>query len=224
MRHSAPAMPPSAVALAFLVFIAFFIARRHLPWTRARRKQKLRTLIVLGSGGHTAEMLASVATLDARAYAPRIYVRAKTDALSLARAIKFERTFASGDDERDGAQGARYEEISRAREVGQTWSSSAATTARAFVEASALLVRVRPDVVLCNGPGTCVPIVFACALARACGMSRMKVIYVESACRARELSLTGRIVYHSRVADTMCVMWESLARRYPRCTFIGRVM
>ena len=92
------------------------------------------------------------------------------------------------------------------------------------VEAVAVVRRCAPDVVFCNGPGTCVPVVFAAMLRRALGWSTPAVIFVESACRTRTLSLTGKILYHLRCADAMCVMWEGVHERYPRTDFIGRAL
>ena len=43
---------------------------------------KCQTMIVLGSGGHTAEMMTLVSTLNPKIYEPRIYVCAKSDLLS----------------------------------------------------------------------------------------------------------------------------------------------
>jgi beta-1,4-N-acetylglucosaminyltransferase len=48
-------------------------------------------------------------------------------------------------------------------------------------------------------------------------------VYVESAARTKTMSLTGRILYTTRLADEVFVQWEGLARRYPRAKFAGRV-
>jgi beta-1,4-N-acetylglucosaminyltransferase len=126
---------------------------------------------------------------------------------------------------RRGARGeARVLTIGRAREVGQRWTTSAATTARACAAAIAIVARVNPDVVICNGPGTCVPIVLAAMARRALGWRTPATVFVESACRARTLSLTGKIFYHLRCVDRVCVMWERAHAAYPRSTFVGRAM
>ncbi|KAG6786865.1 hypothetical protein POTOM_008482 [Populus tomentosa] len=46
----------------------------------------------------------------------------------------------------------------RSREVGQSYLTSVETTLLAMSHASWLMIRIRPQVVLCNGPGTCVPL------------------------------------------------------------------
>jgi beta-1,4-N-acetylglucosaminyltransferase len=121
--------------------------------------------------------------------------------------------------------------IPRAREVGQGWIHSFFTTVRAAVHAAAVVFRERPHVLLCNGPGTCVPVVAWAFVARTLrpvtwfvGVgSRPAIVYVESAARTKTMSLTGRILYTTRLADEVFVQWEGLARRYPRAKFAGRV-
>ncbi|KAG7165907.1 UDP-N-acetylglucosamine transferase subunit ALG14-like, partial [Homarus americanus] len=53
-------------------------------------EKTVKTLVVLGSGGHTGEMLKMVATLDPFCYSPRVYVVAATDAISLKRLSQME--------------------------------------------------------------------------------------------------------------------------------------
>ncbi|KAJ0082689.1 hypothetical protein Patl1_10136 [Pistacia atlantica] len=52
---------------------------------------------------------------------------------------------------------AQFMQIYRSREVGQSYISSVWTTLLAIAHALWLMIRIRPQVVLCNGPGTCIP-------------------------------------------------------------------
>ncbi|KAH9329934.1 hypothetical protein KI387_002042, partial [Taxus chinensis] len=117
----------------------------------------VRTLIVLGSGGHTAEMLNLVSVLNKERFYPRLYIAAATDSMSLARARTAEE---SGMEEVGGKllQGAEYMSIYRSREVGQSYLTSVGTTLAATVHAMWLIFKIRPDMILCNGPGTCIPL------------------------------------------------------------------
>eukprot|EP00397_Hematodinium_sp_SG-2012_P066655 GEMP01100646.1.p1 GENE.GEMP01100646.1~~GEMP01100646.1.p1 ORF type:complete len:161 (+),score=39.07 GEMP01100646.1:28-510(+) len=101
-----------------------------------------RVLVVLGSGGHTAEMLQL--TAGWKHYALE-YVLSDTDTTS---AVKLE-------------PGAVVHRIPRSREVGQSWSSTVLSTLKAFWWCLWLHRRRRPGLLLCNGPGTCVPLIFA---------------------------------------------------------------
>lgn len=50
-----------------------------------------------------------------------------------------------------------------------------------------------------------------------------RVVYVESIARVERLSLSGRILHLSRVADRLFVQWPDMARRFPRTTYAGRL-
>lgn len=51
----------------------------------------------------------------------------------------------------------------------------------------------------------------------------VKIIYVESIARTRKLSLSGKILYHTRLADLLLVQWKELADKLPRAKFAGRL-
>ena len=105
----------------------------------------------------------------------RIYVVAKTDALSASKAVALEESL--GEDGREPSY--RIERIDRAREVGQSYVTSVVTTLRSFVTTAWLVWRYRPRMVVVNGPGTCLPIVvWARMLVPGC-----RVYYVESIAR-----------------------------------------
>lgn len=76
--------------------------------------------------------------------------------------------------------------------------------------------------VLCNGPGTCVPICAAAVLLGVLGVKRVTVVYVESLCRVEHLSLTGRIL--RPFADYFLVQWPALKRKYPTSVYLGRIV
>ncbi len=78
--------------------------------------------------------------------------------------------------------------------------------------------------VLVNGPGTCVPICAAALLLRLTHLHDTRIAYVESIARVQSLSLSGKVLYYSRVADVMLVQWPEMAQRYPRCRYVGRLM
>lgn len=101
-----------------------------------------------------------------------------------------------------------------------TWS-----TLRALVAAVGLFARARPAVLLCNGPGTCLPLALTARLARALPLlPPCAVVYLESVARVQKLSLTGALLYRLGVADAFFVQWEALATRHPRARCLGRIM
>jgi beta-1,4-N-acetylglucosaminyltransferase len=102
--------------------------------------------------------------------------------------------------------------------------SSVWTSLVALASAAHLVWAARPALMLCNGPGTCLPLAAAARAvsllpSRGCG-----VVYVESIARVRSLSLTGALLYRLRIADAFFVQWDSLLATHPRARCLGRLM
>ena len=74
-----------------LRLLAILPATRTRPPQQRPRTAPARLLVVLGSGGHTHEMLALLRGLDARKYARRTWVVGSGDGFSAGRAVGFER-------------------------------------------------------------------------------------------------------------------------------------
>ncbi|XP_061489718.1 UDP-N-acetylglucosamine transferase subunit ALG14 homolog isoform X2 [Rhineura floridana] len=78
------------------------------------------------------------------------------------------------------------------------------------------------SLVLCNGPGTCVPICVSALLLRMLGLKSVIIVYVESICRVENLSLSGKILY--RFSDYFIVQWPALKEKYPKSLYLGRIV
>ncbi|KAG9390109.1 UDP-N-acetylglucosamine transferase subunit [Carpediemonas membranifera] len=159
----------------------------------------VKTLIVLGSGGHTAEMMHLLTQVDTDDIAPRYYVHADSDAQSSQKAVSFE--------EKNGGKDYIIKSIPRARSVGQSYFTSIFTTLYAFIFAFVLILRIRPKLLLTDGPGTALPLVYSAFFLRFIGQ-RCRIIFVESFCRVESLSLAGRLC--KPVVDRFIVHWPSL--------------
>jgi beta-1,4-N-acetylglucosaminyltransferase len=153
-------------------------------------------MVVLGSGGHTAEMLKLLSVISLTSEHKIHFIAAKTDTHSHEKALKW---LSSKKIQ------AEFHFITRAREVGQHWCSSILTSAMSLIS-SIHLMRICPDILLANGPGTCVPIIMHAFISK-CFMSN-RIIYVESFARVKTLSLTGKIVYP--FVDRFIVQWPDL--------------
>jgi len=199
-------------ALLSILRIAFVLQQirsRRLSLARPpRSKAPIKTLVVLGSGGHTTEMLQLLSNLDPHIYAPMIYVVADTDDTS-------ERRYKAA----GGRQPDVVFTIPRSREVGQSYLSSIGSTLYSFVFCCRLVFRIRPNLLLCNGPGTCLPVAICTLFYRILGWCEGNLVFVESFCRVGSLSLTGRLLYP--VADLFVVHWDELHARYPRSTTVS---
>lgn len=175
-----------------------------------------KTMVVLGSGGHTAEMLMLLSNMNLAKHEPRCYVVAETDGMSAQKAIRQEQRLR-------GEQDRKYNvcTIPRSREVGQSYITSVWTTLVSLAAAVAMVYQEKPALLLVNGPGTCIPVCTAAFLFRLLGLMQTKIVYVESIARVRRLSLSGKILYLSRMADLVFVQWEELQQRFPRSVFAG---
>lgn len=183
-------------------------------------------LIILGSGGHTAEMFAMLSALSPttflRSYTHRTYVISAGDHLSASRARTFEQSLlsqtpsdpATGTATATGAGTYTLHTIPRARAIHQPLLTTPLSALRTLLSALALLRTRLPDLILTNGPGTGVVVAAAALALRFAdvgdgrGTSRMRTVYVESWARVRRLSLSGRLL--CRVADRFVVQWEGL--------------
>lgn len=166
----------------------------------------LKVCVVLGSGGHTSEMLRLIRALPANYWAANkpFFVVSASDTHSA--------SVAQEQELRCYGREAAIRVIPRAREVGQSYFSSVATTLRAIAVALRVMAEERPDVVLTNGPGVCVPVVVASMLLAGLlpwRFHRPATAFVESFTCVHRLSLTGRLLAPF-AADTFAVYWRSL--------------
>ncbi|XP_066359956.1 uncharacterized protein [Miscanthus floridulus] len=213
------AMVAACYALPVLVSVLtvrFFYVLWHSDQPASRpRTTGLRCLIVLGSGGHTAEMMNIVTTLQKDRFTPRYYVAALTDNMSLQKAQS---------DGMKTAENAHFMQIYHSREVGQSYITSIATTLLATLHAMWLVIRIRPQVIFCNGPGTCFPLCISAFLLKVLGLGWSSIFYIESIARVKKLSLSGLLLYKLRIADQFFVQWPQLQHEYPRACYAGHLM
>lgn len=202
-----------SLPLILLLRILFILhALRHpSPRRPSASPPPYRALAVLGSGGHTAELLTLLQTLLSTHPPTHItYLFSATDTHSLSKLPSLPTT--------------PHTAIStpRAREVHQNPASSLLSTLHCLLATLPAIHAAKPDIVILNGPATAAVAAFAVIVLKALGLSRARVIYVESVARASTLSLSGRFVYH--LADRFVVQWHgALTYNYPRAECHGRL-
>lgn len=154
-------------------------------------------LLLLGEGGHSKEMLRLAGLLgDGYRYS---YILIRDDEVSAGKIA---------------IAGPIYRVI-RPRDKAHNALMDGAKTLLCAMQASAVLLRARPDALLTTGPGVGVPV---CAVAK---LLRVKVIFIETGSRIHALSTTGKIVY--RFADLFLVQWPELLRAAPKAIYAGRL-
>jgi len=238
----------------FLIILFFRIISVTLQIQKARSSSKTKTnhpggvpkrqkpavtLIVLGSGGHTTEMMSLQSKLNPEKYKPIVHVIATTDHTSENRVqqknaevkqqLKQQEFKSTGNVGNSVSVDVTYR-IPRSREVGQSYFSSIFTTLYAFLYAVKIVYRVQPDIVLCNGPGTCLPIAAISFFfgkwrrilfpwpRSSLDLNETKLVFVESFCRVQHLSLTGKLLYP--FVDRFVVHWDELHAKYPLTTLV----
>ncbi|KAF8530566.1 glycosyltransferase family 1 protein [Hysterangium stoloniferum] len=178
--------------------------------------------IFLASGGHTSEALTLASSLDFSRYAPRTYIVSQGDTLSVQRAIALE---ASKEPSAIGSAFAILE-IPRARRVYQPLVT---TPPSAIISLSTCIYHIclRPmfsrqpfsEVLLINGPGTCVMLFAAVFVGRVLFIPTPRVIYVESFARVTSLSLSGRLL--RPFVDRFITQWPDCLRDGGRGEYRG---
>ncbi|XP_069684708.1 UDP-N-acetylglucosamine transferase subunit ALG14 [Periplaneta americana] len=200
--------------LLYVLYCMRYSDREVVP----RRYQSLKTAIIIGSGGHTAEMIRLLQGLNSVHFSPRLYIVASNDTSSEVKIYTLEETCFTMSE-----KGVSYKvfKIPRSRNVGQSYITSVLTTCISLFATIPIMGFGRPELIICNGPGTCVPVCIVAFIMRIFCITDTKIVYVESICRVRTLSLSGRILL--LFADDVFVQWPMLQERYRRTKYIGRL-
>ncbi|XP_059079030.1 UDP-N-acetylglucosamine transferase subunit ALG14 homolog [Tigriopus californicus] len=190
---------------SILLVLGYVLLCKFRP--RPRSSQDLTLMVILGSGGHTTEMLTLLKSIPLNQYKRSIFVMAETDRFS---AQKVTQLYSH----------EQIMTIPRSREVGQSWSSTVISTLISSVKCGLLLGRTRPHVILCNGPGTCIPMCGVAWIFNQLLICQTVMFYVESICRVRSLSFSGKIMQF--LTPHVLVQWPELTRTAPRTKYIAR--
>lgn len=195
-----------AVSGAFALSLYYTIWHRTPVALRTPHRHPMKVGVVLGSGGHTSEMLRAIHDIPSSFWRDNrpFYVVSATDVHSS--------DLAQQQEQKLFQRRAIVYTIPRAREVGQSYLTSVASTLNAALVSLRVILREKPDVLLTNGPGVCVPVIAAALAVTACApwwYARPAVVYMESFTCVAHLSLTGRLLAPC-VADVFTVHWRSL--------------
>lgn len=229
ISHIAEIVPGLALLIILVSFRCIIVLRQIRSASnvnvllRRKRSKPVKTIAVLGSGGHTTEMIILLSSITSHDnYQPLNYIIASTDTTSIQRLQEFRKPADENnykDDQKTNKHIALppYNNIfyiPRAREVGQSYFTSIFTTIYSIIHtAHIVLIKTQPDLVLLNGPGTCLPIAFWTFIGRLLGLCEGKIIFCESFCRVKSLSLTGNILWKTNIVDLFMVHWPELLEK-----------
>lgn len=157
-------------------------------------------------------MLEIVKKLKIDKYTPRFYVVAENDQNSMDKLMEIEK---------DRSDFKIYT-ITRSRKVHQSYLSSVGTTLASIFNCIPLLMHSRPDLILSNGPATCVPVCLVAFLLKVFYInSRVKIAFIESYCRVKTLSLSGWILLY--LTDIFVVQWPKISKVSRKVMYFGRL-
>ncbi|VEN58172.1 unnamed protein product [Callosobruchus maculatus] len=162
-------------------------------------------------------MLRLLQGLNFKNYTPRYYFIASSDTTSLSKIKELEQSV-----EKHKQGEYHICKIPRSRVVNQSYITSIFTTLYAILYSIPLVFKIVPDLILCNGPGTCIPVCGLGFLLKTLFIKDVKIVFVESFCRTRTLSLSGKILLY--LADVFVVQWMCLKDRIQRADYIGQLM
>lgn len=192
-------------------------------------------VVVLGSGGHTAEMMSLLRDINPTRYARRTYIISSGDSFSAGKAFEIENTIQSKATKNvySTTRAGEYspqtgiwdlKTVPRARRIHQPLYTTPFSSLWCLLCSLRILYTTRkitgrvlpenPDVIITNGPATAVIVIIAAYVLRFCGfvpLGKMKSIYVESWARVKTLSLSGKLLVTLGLCDAIYVQWELLA-------------
>ena len=174
--------------------------------------ERVKTMVYFGSGGHTTEMIRLIQGLAPSKYSPMIFAIGHTDITSIDKV--------RGSNIGALEKRAKWLRIFRNREVKQSWVTTIFTSIWSMVQAFYVMYRTRPQLLICNGPGTCVSLCYSAFALNILGLSSTRIVFVESFCRTEGLSLTGKLLLY--ISDQFIVQWPQLVNMNPdRISYLG---
>jgi beta-1,4-N-acetylglucosaminyltransferase len=153
----------------------------------------MKILIILGSGGHTAQMFKLLNLLGNK--------------------YQYGYLINSNDSVTPKKISGKIYAIPNPRIFGASVFSKMSKTIWGFIKS--IYIMLKFDVVISAGPGISVPTFFAAKLLG------KRTIFLESWSRAHSPSVSGRLCYP--VSDLFFVQWPEMKKFYPKAVYAGRL-
>lgn len=158
----------------------------------------MRMMVILGSGGHTAEMIRLTEELGPHEYE---YVVASDDPLSERKCVY---------------PGPVHVVLNPRTKADRNPLLIGVKTVVALFQSARLVARSRAELIVSCGPAIAVPIMLFGKLVG------KRLIFIETGSRVETRSTSGRLLYY--VSDLFLVQWPTLTRHYKRAVWRGRLM
>lgn len=176
-----------------------------------------KVMISFGSGGHSGEMLMLIKN-------SQISKKIGQEIKNLVCVISEDDQLINSKLDEQFSDKAERVLLKRARKVGQSYFSSILTTIIGIFHSALIVFDKRPQILLTNGPAISLTLCLAIRFFQVLSFGifyKCKIVYVESFCRTKSLSLTGKLIYHLNLASEFYVQWHKLHEKYPKAIYSG---
>ncbi|CRG98734.1 dolichol-linked oligosaccharide biosynthesis enzyme, putative [Plasmodium relictum] len=192
----------------FLFFFLIFLRDKFYEY-KDDRKKEIEIGVVLGSGGHTFEIIEILKTLKNYNNIIFNFFYASNDFFSKIKVEKKLKNYKK-----------KFLVIPRCRNVGESYMMSFIKFVYAFIYCVYLTYKMNNmKLIIVNGPGTCLPVVFSLLFRKYIFFKTIKIVYIESICRIYSLSLTAKLLY--LFTDLFVVFSEYLEKKYKKAKYYG---
>lgn len=208
-----------AIIRLFIVLPSFNASKLQNNYKEPLRLSNYRhgsnIMILLGSGGHTGEMIRMLAKVDLK-FLNRIWVSSSYDSTSIYKMKEYKENYLHDSEFKD-----THIVVSRARSVGESFILSIFSTVKSICSSIIQIYSMPqfPDILLLNGPGTSVALAYVLFIFKYCGLCKTKIIYIESLARVSRLSMSGYLLLP--IADRFVVQWKQLYYKHKRSEYYG---
>jgi UDP-N-acetylglucosamine:LPS N-acetylglucosamine transferase len=160
-------------------------------------KNKKNVLYILGSGGHTKQMI--LLSKDLKKSINYFYLIQDDDKLSKNKII----------------YSGKQIVVSRARKFNEPIFLSIFRIIKLFFKSLKIIKKYKIDLIISCGPGIAIPFCYAGKLLN------KKVIFIESWSRVTTKSIAGKLI--SPISDIFFVQWKDNLKSYPKAIYAGRL-
>jgi beta-1,4-N-acetylglucosaminyltransferase len=160
---------------------------------------KKNVAIILGSGGHTTQILRLVDKMGKKY--DYTYIIANTDSTS---------------EKHIRIKGSVHYVYDTRLKTDKNLIKIILKFIPSTIETIKILNKIKPDFIIGCGPGMNLHVLWIAKY-----LFRAKLIFFESWVRVYNKSLTGRLIYP--FSDLFMVQWRTMIKKYPKAVFVGRL-
>jgi len=203
------------IFLKFILYYYILIFSVYLIRIKLNNNNNKSIMIILGSGGHTGELLLMLSKLDFNKFKKCFIISSHNDKNS---ENKFKEIF---DLKKYSKTSFQFIKIYRARNVGQSFLTSIFTTFYSMIQSFFVMIKTQPNICVTNGPGVAIPIVYIGFILKLMMiLVEFKILFIESYCRTKSISLSGKLI--EPICDKFIVLWENL--KGGKKEFLGKIL